>query len=57
MWDVHMKVSEKGKACIGKLHPILVGRCKTKNVIIPPLEYEGDIWEGNQKVMKQLEVI
>ena len=26
-----------------------------KSVIVPPLEYAGEVWEGNKKVVKELE--
>ncbi|CAB1109066.1 unnamed protein product [Ectocarpus sp. CCAP 1310/34] len=57
------KVAEKGKAGAGKLHPILANRhldtriklTVLKSVIVPPLEYAGEVWEGNKKVVKELE--
>ncbi|CAB1101144.1 unnamed protein product [Ectocarpus sp. CCAP 1310/34] len=63
-WNAHTsKVAEKGKARAGKLHPILANphlntRIKLtvlKSVIVPPLEYAGEVWEGNKKVKKELE--
>ncbi|CAB1113177.1 unnamed protein product [Ectocarpus sp. CCAP 1310/34] len=63
-WNAHMsKVAEKGKARAGKLHPILANRhldtriklTVLKSVIVPPLEYAGEVWEGNKKVVKELE--
>ncbi|CAB1102789.1 unnamed protein product [Ectocarpus sp. CCAP 1310/34] len=57
-WNAHMsKVAEKGKARAGKLHPILANRhldtriklTLLKSVIVPPLEYAGEVWEGNKK--------
>jgi len=63
-WDVHMhKIAEKGKARAGKLHPILADRhldTRVKltilnSVIIPPLEYAGEVWEGNTKIVAELE--
>ncbi|CAB1116710.1 unnamed protein product [Ectocarpus sp. CCAP 1310/34] len=45
------------------LHPILANRhldtriklTVLKSVIVPPLEYAGEVWEGNKKVVKELE--
>ncbi|CAB1121249.1 unnamed protein product [Ectocarpus sp. CCAP 1310/34] len=63
-WNAHMsKVAEKGKSRAGKLHPILANRhldtriklTVLKSVIVPPLEYAGEVWEGNKKVVKELE--
>ncbi|CAB1115344.1 ABC [Ectocarpus sp. CCAP 1310/34] len=63
-WNAHMsKVAEKGKARAGKLHPILANRhldtrinlTVLKSVIVPPLEYTREAWEGNKKVVKELE--
>ncbi|CAB1108810.1 unnamed protein product [Ectocarpus sp. CCAP 1310/34] len=63
-WNAHMsKVAEKGKARAGKLHPILANRHLDtriklkvlKSVIVPPLRYAGEVWEGNKKVVKELE--
>ncbi|CAB1118116.1 unnamed protein product [Ectocarpus sp. CCAP 1310/34] len=59
------KVAEKGKAQAGKLHPILANRrldtriklTVLKSVIVPPLEYAGEVWEGNKKVVKQGEAV
>ncbi|CAB1098534.1 unnamed protein product [Ectocarpus sp. CCAP 1310/34] len=28
---------------------------QTESVIVPPLEYAGEVWEGNKKVVKELE--
>ncbi|CAB1099724.1 unnamed protein product [Ectocarpus sp. CCAP 1310/34] len=63
-WNAHMsKKAEKRKARAGKLHPILANRhldtriklTVLKGVIVPPLEYAGEVWEGNKKVVKELE--
>ncbi|CAB1115185.1 unnamed protein product [Ectocarpus sp. CCAP 1310/34] len=63
-WNAHMsKVAEKGKARAGKLHPILANRhldtriklTVLKSVIVPPLEYAGEVSKGNKKVVKNLE--
>ncbi|CAB1104917.1 unnamed protein product [Ectocarpus sp. CCAP 1310/34] len=63
-WNAHMsKVAEKGKSRAGKLHPIFANRhldtriklAILKSVIVPPLEYAGEVWEGNKKVVKELE--
>ncbi|CAB1117900.1 unnamed protein product [Ectocarpus sp. CCAP 1310/34] len=31
--------------------------CVLLNVIVPKLEYAGDVWEGNEKAVKQLETV
>ena len=31
-----------------------IRRCILINVIIPKLEYAGEVWEGNAKFVKQL---
>ncbi|CAB1110807.1 unnamed protein product [Ectocarpus sp. CCAP 1310/34] len=63
-WNAHMsKVAEKGKARAGKLHPILANRhldtriklTVLKSVIVPPLEYAGEVWEEYKKEVKKLE--
>ena len=63
-WNAHMsKVAEKGKARAGKVHPILANRhldtciklTVLKSVFVPPIEYAGEVWEGNMKVVKELE--
>ncbi|CAB1096020.1 unnamed protein product [Ectocarpus sp. CCAP 1310/34] len=63
-WNAQMsKVAEKGKARAGKLHPILANRhldtrikvTVLKSAIVPPLEYAGEVWEGNKKVVRELE--
>ena len=55
----------KGKAHVGKMDAILtdshldtrIKRCILRNVIVPELEYAGDIWEGNAKLVNQLEKV
>lgn len=62
-WDAHMhKIAEKGKARAGKLHPILADRHLDTRVNIhfgkrnhPALEYAGEVWEGNMKIVAELE--
>ncbi|CAB1113353.1 unnamed protein product [Ectocarpus sp. CCAP 1310/34] len=63
-WNAHMfKVADKGKARTGRLHPILANRhidtriklTVVKGVFVPPVEYAGVVWEGNKKVVKELE--
>ncbi|CAB1107901.1 unnamed protein product [Ectocarpus sp. CCAP 1310/34] len=63
-WGIEeIAVAEKGKARAGKLHPILANRhldtriklTVLKSVIVPPLEYAGDVWKRNKKVVKELE--
>ena len=31
--------------------------CILTNVIVPKLEYAGEVWEGNAKFVKQLETV
>ena len=65
-WDAHIaKVLGKGKAHVGKMDAILtdshldtrIKRCVLMNVIGPKLEYSGEVWEGNAKSVKQLEIV
>ena len=35
----------------------LEDRCILMNMIVPKLEYAGDICEGNAKLVKQLEIV
>lgn len=65
-WDTHIaKVIGKGKAHVGKMDAILtdshldtrIKRCILMNVIVPKLEYAGEVWEGNAKLVKQLETV
>ncbi|CAB1099601.1 unnamed protein product [Ectocarpus sp. CCAP 1310/34] len=65
-WDAHIaKLIGKGKAQIGKMDEILtdphldtrIKRCVLLNVIVPKLEYAGEVWEGNEKAVKQLETV
>ena len=65
-WDAHInKVIEKGKAQIGKMDVILresqldtrIKICILRNVIVPKLEYAGEVWEGNAKLVKKLETV
>ena len=56
------KVIGKGKAHVGKMDAILTDshpdtrfkRWVMINVIVPKLEYAGELWEGNAKLVKQL---
>ena len=63
-WDAHIaKQIGKGKARVGKMDAILtdshldtrIKRCILINVIVPKLEYAGEVWEGNAKFVKELE--
>ena len=55
----------KGKAHVGKMDAIptdshldtRIKRCILMNVIVPKLEYAGEVWEGNAKLVKQLETL
>ena len=70
--DAHIaNVIGKGKSHVGKmdailtdshLDPININRikiCIMINVIVPKLrvEYAGQVWEGNAKLVKQLETV
>ena len=64
-WDAHIaKVIGKGKAHVGKMDAILtdshldtrIKRCILIHVIVPKLEY-AEVWEGNAKLVKQLETV
>ena len=65
-WDAHIaKVIGKGKAHVGKMVAILTDShldtrikiCILTNVIVPKLEYAGEVLEGNAKLVKQLETV
>ena len=65
-WDVHIvKVIGKVKTHVGKMDAIptdlhldtRIKRCILINVIVPKLEYAGEVWEGNAKFVKQLETV
>ena len=65
-WDAHIaKGIEKGKAHVGKMDAILtdshldtrIQRCILMNVIVPKLEYAREVWEGNAKLVKRLEIV
>ncbi|CAB1113164.1 unnamed protein product [Ectocarpus sp. CCAP 1310/34] len=38
-------------------HLARTARCVLLNVIVPKLEYAGEVWEGNEKAVKQLETV
>ena len=54
-----------GKAHVGKMDAILteshldtrVKRCILMNLTVPQLEYAGEVWEGNAKLVNQLETV
>ena len=65
-WDANMaKVIGKGKSQVGKMDVILtdphldtrITICILINVIVPKLEYAGEVWRGNAKFVKQLETV
>ena len=66
-WDVDTiaKVLGKGEAHVGKMDAILtvshldarIKICTLMNVIVPKLGYAGEVWEGNAKLVKQLETV
>ena len=59
------KVIGKGKSQVGKMDAILADPhfdtrsqiCILINVMLPKLEYAGEVWEGNAKSVKQLETV
>ena len=65
-WDAHIaEVIGNGKSQVGKMDAILtdphldtrIKICILMNVIVPKLEYAGEVWEGNTKFVKQLETV
>ena len=65
-WDAHIaKVVGKGKSRGGQTDAIItdpyldarIKRCILVKVIVPKLEYAGEVWEGNAKFVKQMETI
>ena len=65
-WDAHIaKAIGKGKSQVVKMDAILtdphldtrIKRCIPMYGIVPKLEYAGDVWEGNAKLVKQLETV
>ena len=65
-WDAHIaKVIGKGKSQVGKMDAILtdshldtrIKLCILINVVVPKLEHAGGVWEGNAKLVKQLETV
>ena len=65
-WDAYVaKVIGKGKAQVDKMDAILtdshldtrIKRYILVNVIVPKLEYAGEVREGNAKFVKQLETM
>ena len=65
-WDAHInKLIQKGKTEVGRMGMILrdsrldtrIKRCILLNVIVPKLEYAGEVWEGNKKLAEKLETV
>ena len=65
-WDAHIaKTLGKDKAQVGKMDAILtdphpdsrIKTCILMKVIVPRLEYSGEVWEGNAKFVKQLKTV
>ena len=65
-WDAHInKLIQKGKTEVGRMDMILrdsrldtrIKRCILLNVIVPKLEYAGEVWEGNKKLADKLETV
>ena len=58
------KLIGKGKSHVGKMAAVLTNshldtrfnRCFMINVIVPKLEYAGEIQEGNAALVEQLEI-
>ena len=59
-WDAHInKVIQKGKGEVGRMDVILrdscldtrIKRCILLSVVVPKLEYAGEVWEGNKKLL------
>ena len=59
------KVIAKGKAAVGRMDVILRDshldtrskRCILMNVVVPMLEYAGEVWEGNVRLAEKLETV
>ena len=65
-WNAHTaKVIGKGNSHVGKMDAIRtyphldtrIKRCILIHVIVPKLEYAGEVWDGNAKFVKQLETV
>ena len=64
MGYTYSKSSRKGKAHAGKMDAILtdshldtrIKRCILMTMIVPKPEY-AEVWEGNAKLVKQLETV
>ena len=65
MGCTHSESNRKGKSRVGKMDAILtdphldtkIKKCIMMNVIVPKLEYAGDLLEGNAKFVKELETV
>ena len=62
-WDAHIaNVIGKGKSQVGKMDAILtdphldtrIKICILTEVIVPKLEYAGEVWEGNAKLVRRV---
>ena len=42
---------------IDSLHDIRIEKCILMHVVVPKLEYAGEAWETNTKLVKQLEPV
>ena len=61
-WDAHIaKLIGKGKSQVGKMGAIHLDTwikiCILMDVIVPKVEYTGEVWEGIAKFVKQLETV
>ena len=67
-WDTHMaKVMGKGEAHVCNMDAIAIltdsrldtriKRCILMNVVVPKLEYAGQVWKVDAKIVKRLETI
>ena len=60
---IHNTIIGKGKAQIGRMDVILrdshldtrIKICILMNLIVPKLEYAGEVWQGDVKLVKKLE--
>ena len=60
-YTYYSEVLAKGKSHVGKMDAIVtysrldcrIKRCILMNVIAPKLEYAGEVWGGNTRLVKQ----
>ena len=65
-WDTHIAIAiGEGRSHVGKMDAILTGlhldtrikSCILMKVIVPKLEYAGEVWEGSAKLVEQLQTV